>query len=187
MVLGSCFLESIIGPSGSDPRCFAGIPGPLDPPQRAAKRGRSWNCNHVSLRFALPRAKYLIRAWDKSESMGLFKVRVRVFNLAQEQHGKEVELVVDTGATYPVIPRTLADELGIRPMEERTFTLADGSRLSRQMGWAGLSYDGRKMPSLVVLGEMEDIPLLGALALEGLGFEVDPVTKTLRPATQFLL
>ncbi len=119
--------------------------------------------------------------------MGLSKVRVRVFNLAQEQHGKEVELVVDSGATYPVIPRTLADELGIRPLEERTFTLADGSKLSRQMGWAGLSYDGRKMPSLVVLGEMEDVPLLGALALEGLGFEVDPVTKTLRPATQFLL
>lgn len=63
----------------------------------------------------------------------------------------------------------------------------DGRRLSRTMGWAGLSHDGRTMPSLVVLGEPEDIPVLGALALEGLGFEVDPVTKALRPAPQFLL
>ena len=55
------------------------------------------------------------------------------------------------------------------------------------MGWAGLSYDGRSAPSLVVLGEADDVPLLGAFALEGLGFEVDPVAKTLRPATLFLL
>ncbi len=29
-------------------------------------------------------------------------------------------------------------------------------------------------------------PLLGAFALEGLGVEVDPVARTLRPATQYL-
>ena len=119
--------------------------------------------------------------------MGLFKVRVRVFNLKEEQRAKDVELVVDTGATYPVVPRGLADDLGIHPSERRIFTLADGTRLSRDVGWAGLSYDGRSTPSLVVLGEADDVPLLGAFALEGLGFEVDPVAKTLRPATQFLL
>lgn len=119
--------------------------------------------------------------------MGLFRVRVRVFNLKEEQRASDVELVVDTGLTYPVIPRGLADDLGIRSSERRTFTLADGTRLSRDVGWAGLSYDGRSTPSLVVLGEADDVPLLGAFALEGLGFEVDPVAKTLRPATQFLL
>jgi len=29
--------------------------------------------------------------------MGLFKVRVQVFNLAEEQRGKEVKLVVEIG------------------------------------------------------------------------------------------
>jgi len=119
--------------------------------------------------------------------MGLFKVRVRVFNLHEEARGKEVDLVVDTGATYPSIPRSLAADLGIGPSEKRTFTLADGSHRSRDVGWAGLSYDGRKAPSLVVFGEPDDVPLLGAFALEGLGFEVDPVAKALRPAAQFLL
>lgn len=119
--------------------------------------------------------------------MGLFKVHVRVFNLKEEQRASDIELVVDTGATYPVVPRGLADDLGIHPSERRIFTLADGTRLSRDMGWAGLSYDGRSTPSLVVLGEADDIPLLGAFALEGMGLEVDPVAKTLRPATQFLL
>ncbi len=123
----------------------------------------------------------------RSPHMGLFKVRVRVFNLSDEHRGKEVDLVVDTGATCPSIPRSLAGDLGISPSEKRTFTLADGSRRSRDVGWAGLSYDGRRTPSLVVLGEPDDVPLLGAFALEGLGFEVDPVAKTLRPAAQFLL
>ena len=114
-------------------------------------------------------------------------MRVRVFNLKEEERAKDVELVVETGATYRVVPRGLADDLGIHPSERRTFTLGDGTRRSRDMGWAGLSYDRRSTPSLVVLGEADEIPLLGAFGLEGLGFEVDPVAKTLRPATQFLL
>jgi predicted aspartyl protease len=52
---------------------------------------------------------------------------------------------------------------------------------------AGISYDGGKSPCLVVLGEEGNLPLLGSFALEGLGLEVDPVSKALRPARQFIL
>lgn len=96
-------------------------------------------------------------------------------------------MVVDTGATLPVIPRAVSDELGIEVAETRTFTLADGTEISRSVGWAGISYDGRRTPSLVILGEEEDGSLLGAVALEGLGLEADPVRRTLRPAPQYLL
>ncbi|HYS72421.1 MAG TPA: hypothetical protein VEO96_00345 [Thermoplasmata archaeon] len=51
----------------------------------------------------------------------------------------------------------------------------------------GLAYDGRKTQTRIVFGEAVDVPLLGAFALEGLGAEVDPVARTLRPATQYLL
>ena len=119
--------------------------------------------------------------------MGLFRVRVRVFNLQDPARSKEVEVVVDTGATYPVIPRGPAEELGLRALETRKFTLADGTEVTRSLAWAGLTYDGRSSPSLVVLGEGSDVPILGAFALEGLGLEADPVSKTLRPAHQFLL
>lgn len=119
--------------------------------------------------------------------MGVFKVRVEIFNLQDPDTSEEVEMTVDTGATYPVIPRTVAEVLGIEPAESRTFTLADGRKISRDLGWAGVSYDGRRSPSLVVLGEEDDIPLLGAFALEGLGLEADRVGRSLRPATQYLL
>ena len=119
--------------------------------------------------------------------MGIFRVRVAVYSLEDERRSQDIELVVDTGATYPVIPASVAESLGIRSSEEITFTFANGMRQARKMGWAGLAYDGRKTHSRIAFGEAEDVPLLGAFALEGLGYEVDPVTKTLRPATQYLL
>ena len=119
--------------------------------------------------------------------VGVFGVRVVVCNLQDATKATEVELVVDTGAAYPLIPRRLAESLGIRSVETRTFTLADGSRIERELGWAGLMYGDRASPSLVILGGEDDVPILGAFALEGLGLEADPVAKLLRPATQFLL
>lgn len=119
--------------------------------------------------------------------MGIFRVIVKVFNLREEKEAEELEVVVDTGATYPVIPRTVAEELGIQVEETRAFTLADGTQVTRDMGWVGLSLDGRSSPALVVFGEEADVPLLGAVGLETLGFEVDRVAQTLRPARQYLL
>ena len=119
--------------------------------------------------------------------VGVFGVRVVVFSLQDATKATEVELVVDTGATYPVIPRRMAESLGIGPVETRTFTLADGSRIDRELGWAGLMYGDRASPSLVILGGEDDVPILGAFALEGLGLEADPVAKSLRPSKQFLL
>jgi len=119
--------------------------------------------------------------------MGLFRVRVAVYNLENEPRSQEMELVVETGATYPVVPTSVAERLGIRPSEEITFTLANGARQTRKVGWAGIAHDGRKTHSRVVFGEATDIPLLGAFALEGIGYEVDTVGRTLRPATQYSL
>jgi clan AA aspartic protease len=119
--------------------------------------------------------------------MGIFRVRLTVFSLQDESRIRELDVVVDSGATYPVIPRSLAEDLGIKPVEERIFTLADGSQISRSMAWAGLAFDGRKSAGVVVLGEEGDLPLLGAYGLEGLGLRIDPVGKALRPTTQYLL
>src|SRR3989304_2229898 len=106
--------------------------------------------------------------------VGVFGVRVVVCNLQDATKATEVELVVDTGAAYPLIPRRLAESLGIRSGETRTFPLADGSRIERELGWAGLMYGDRASPSLVILGGEDDVPILGAFALEGLGLEADP-------------
>lgn len=119
--------------------------------------------------------------------MGLFNVRAEVFSLRDSRVTAALEFVVDTGATYPVIPRDVADELGVELEEPRIFTLADGTHVTRDIGHVGFVYEGRRCISMVVIGEREDVPLLGATALEQLGFEADPVAKALRPARQYLL
>ena len=119
--------------------------------------------------------------------MGLFNVRTEVFSLRDSRVTRELDFVVDTGATYPVIPRDVAEELGVQLEEPRIFTLADGAHVTRDIGHVGFAYEGRRCISMVVIGEPEDVPRLGATALEQLGFEADPVAKTLRPARQYLL
>src|SRR3989304_3468401 len=109
--------------------------------------------------------------------VGVFGVRVVGCNLQDATKATEVELVVDTGAAYPLIPRRLAESLGIRSVETRTFTLADGSRTERELGWGGLMEGARAGPSLVIRGGEDDAPIWGAFALGGLGLEAAPVAN----------
>lgn len=96
-------------------------------------------------------------------------------------------MLVDTGATHPVIPRALALELGIRPVERRRLLLATGEVILRDVGWAGFEYSGRFAAAMSVLGGPRELPILGAIALEGMGLQVDPQEKKLRPAREYLL
>ncbi len=119
--------------------------------------------------------------------MGVFKVRVRFYSLRDPGRERELEVTVDTGATLSVIPRRIAEELGVQPEDRRWFLLANGDRISREIGSAGVRYEERRVPTLVVLGTPQDTPLLGAVALESLGYEADPVNRTLRPSTHLLM
>jgi len=119
--------------------------------------------------------------------MGLFAVRVEVFSLRDIQKTHILEFIVDTGATLSVIPQEIAEELGVQAEEKRIFQLANGAHVARDIGHAGFVYEGRRRILPVVIGEHGDVPLLGAVTLESLGYEVDPVHKTLRPTQQYLL
>ena len=47
-----------------------------------------------------------------------------------------VEFLIDSGAVYSVVPAEVLEGLGIRPLTEQTFQLADGTQISRQKGVA---------------------------------------------------
>ena len=61
------------------------------------------------------------------------------------------------------------------------FSLGDGRRLERDFTAVLVTFDGRKAPVQVAFGEPGEEAVLGATALEGLGFMVDPVAKKLIP------
>jgi clan AA aspartic protease len=98
-----------------------------------------------------------------------------------------VEAIVDTGATYTMVPRSMLDRLGVVPHRRTRLKLADGRVEERDVGRTWIRIDGESEVSLVVAGEEGTEPLLGAHALEGLGLAVDPVHKRLVPAVGYLL
>ena len=90
--------------------------------------------------------------------------------------------LVDTGASYTLIPASILEELGIERAESRVFSLADGSRQELSIGWADMELDGRSSPVSVVFGLDSRKILLGAMALESFALAADAKNRRLIPA-----
>jgi clan AA aspartic protease len=92
-----------------------------------------------------------------------------------------VRFLVDSGSTYIVLTRSVWEELGLKPLGETEFVLADGTVIRRRVSEALLELPGygeRHTP--VVLGESEDENLLGIVTLEIFGLMLDPFRRVLR-------
>jgi predicted aspartyl protease len=97
--------------------------------------------------------------------------------------GKSADLkfLVDSGATYSLIPFPIWQILQIEPKQTVEVALADGTFLERQAGECRFSISSKEAGSPVILGEEGDEPLLGVLTLENLGLVLNPLNRTLRP------
>jgi len=111
--------------------------------------------------------------------MGCFEVALKLESPETPGRVITVQLLVDTGATLSPLPRQTLAALGIRAGMTRNFRLADGRRIQRQTGTVLATIDGITMPIPVLFAEEDDSPVLGATALEILGFAVDPVERKL--------
>lgn len=111
--------------------------------------------------------------------MGMFEVSAKVASLTAPERLSDVSLLVDTGATISWIPRSLIENLGVKAFSILPFELADGRTLQRETTAVLIQVDGRKAALQVAIGEPGEAAVLGATALEGLGFMVDPVAKKL--------
>jgi clan AA aspartic protease len=118
--------------------------------------------------------------------MGTFRTTIRVGDLPGGPD-LALEALVDTGATYVTIPASRLRELGVQPVERRSFILADGRQAEYEVGFAMVALDGRRAPTLVVFGDEGSEPLVGAVILETLGLAADPVGKRLIPVPGYLL
>ena len=106
--------------------------------------------------------------------MGQFTVRVTVANPAEPGRRVEVELLVDAGGTLTWVSSDLLQQIGAPPLPRRSFVLADGRRVERGTAAAVVKLDGVEASVTVVAAEPGDAQLLGATALESLGFIADP-------------
>ena len=112
--------------------------------------------------------------------MGTFSWPLRISSM-DGQLSRDLEATVDTGAAYTTLPGRMLRELGVEPSGQRRFLLADGRRVFMDYGEARATVDGESVATLVVFGEDNAPPLLGAYTLEGLALAVDPVEQRLVP------
>ena len=112
--------------------------------------------------------------------MGTFKCPLRISSMDGQQT-QDVEVTVDTGAAYTTLPASLLREIGVEPMGQRRFLLADGRRVDMDIGRAWATIDGSSEVTIVVFGEDDAPALLGAYTLEGLALAVDPTSQRLVP------
>ena len=118
--------------------------------------------------------------------MGAFIVPLEVAD-PQGRHYETVEAMVDSGATYTVLPASTLERLGVVAHGVRRFVLADGRRVERGFGRTWMRLDGREDVSPVVFREEGAQPLLGAVTLEIFSLGIDPVNERLIPVDAFML
>jgi len=139
------------------------------------------------LAYAVGRACSAARVAARMVPMGLTSLKVRLSNPRDRRRAVEEELLVDSGAIFAVVPAPVLRRIGVRTHGKESFSLADGSRVSRSVGTAFFEIGARKGAATVIFGQPGDAPLLGALTLESLGLMLDPLRRKLRPLPSLLL
>ena len=103
------------------------------------------------------------------------------FIIRNRNDGRERSLtgVVDTGASFTVIPEHILDDLGVPRDEVELFSLADGSVQELALGRAEMELEGRTRDVYVVFGTSREKILLGAMALEAFALAADAKNRRL--------
>lgn len=100
---------------------------------------------------------------------------------------EKVRFLVDSGATYTLLPHEVWKKLGLSPNRSVTFTLADGTKLERRVSECYIKLPQGEGHTPVILGEPGDEALLGVVTLEILGLVLNPFNRTLQPMRMLLV
>ena len=95
--------------------------------------------------------------------MGLTTVHTKV------SKGKtvcEVDFLVDSGATFTLLPEEVWKKLKLKSIQRLSFSLADATIVERNISEVMMEYKGICRTTQVILGERKDEALLGALHLK---------------------
>ena len=103
-------------------------------------------------------------------------------------NGKSVELdfLIDSGATYTLLPKSVWEDIGLKPKRTVNFILADGTKITRNVSECEIEILGLSGHTPIIMGESDESPLLGAVTLEEMGFVLDPFKREIKPAKMML-
>lgn len=98
----------------------------------------------------------------------------------------QVDFLVDSGATYTVLPDRIWREIGLEKKRDIALRLADGTEIKRDVSECHITLQEGDGTSPVILGEPGDAALLGVVTLEVIGLIFNPLTRTLHPMKMLL-
>ena len=94
---------------------------------------------------------------------------------------RHVSALVDTGAAYSVLPRSLLESLGCRQLRIQRVLFADGRVEHWPVTELAVECESRRATTTVLMAPPASPILLGAITLEGLGLGVDTLARRLIP------
>ena len=100
---------------------------------------------------------------------------------------RKVNMLVDSGAVWSLLPEEDWRALGLSPQRTCQFSLADCTTIERNVSECRFAYRGVAATSPVVLGEKNDVALLGAVTLESLALVLNPFDRSLHPMRLLLM
>jgi clan AA aspartic protease len=115
-------------------------------------------------------------------SVGMVRKRVKLMG---EKGTLEIDALIDTGTNRLLIPKEVAERLGVKPMFKVKAELADGSVEEVDVGPVFVEMLGRGAPEWAAIVEKGEV-CVGAETLETLGLAVDPVTGEVYPTRRFV-
>lgn len=104
--------------------------------------------------------------------------------------GKEstVRFLIDSGATYSLLPKTVWEAIQLVLKRDLDFSLADGTVARRRVSECYIVLPQGEGHTPVILGEPgDDEALLGVVTLEILGLVFNPFNRTLQPMRLLLI
>ena len=119
---------------------------------------------------------------EKNQGITYIEGRVKGPNKKQ----KTVRFLIDSGATYSLLPKKVWKAIGLKAKRKVSFTLADGTTIERAVSETYIVLPQGQAHTPVVLGEEGDEALLGVVTLEILGFVFNPFDRTLKPMRMLL-
>ena len=113
--------------------------------------------------------------------MGPIETTAIIRNPADLDRFWEGTFLADTGAIDCIVPRSVLESVGLRPVAERVYTLADGGEVGMEHAVGEIELMGARIGATIVISDDDDaIPLLGSTAMQSAGVEVDPRNGRLR-------
>jgi len=112
--------------------------------------------------------------------MGIVYADLTLFS-AEGSRSATFHLIADTGALWTWLPADALARLDIMPSATEKFRTIDGRDIFRKVTDAPVECVGRRGIRRIVFAEPGDLIVLGADTMEGLGLEVDPVHRRVKP------